>query len=56
MLYKHSCRELLNAIFLIKAGIIFIIKGYKNDIAILIKVLIIKNICVFWYTAQKEDK
>ena len=55
-LYIHSYFDLLKDIFLRKAGIKLKIKGYKNEIPKLIKVFIIKNIWVFWYTAQNEDK
>ena len=57
-LYKHSLFAFfaLNEIILKMPGIRYNNKGYIKDNPKLIRVSLIRWICVFLYTAQKHDK
>ena len=53
--YKHFflC---LRAGILNKPGIRLIAKGYKSEVAKLMRVSLMRYVCVFLYTAQKQAK
>ena len=53
---KHFLFDWLKEKLLRKTGSKLIKNGYTKDIEKLIKVFIIRNIWVFWKTAQNADK